>query len=135
MSTSKTALDSIIESLPWYTLYYYALVAVTGGAGGCALASTLRARGIKIDVWIFLSYITIGSFSAVMFVAFLIMKGWIDLTIESAIVYGGLGCLFTVGVISGVNVTLHFSSRRFAKNISKVPGLEITVDNNDSGPK
>lgn len=119
---------------PWSQLWRYALGAVVGGAGGCVIAAALKAKGVKITRWIVLSYAAIGSFAAVLFLAYFYMNGWIELTIENIIVRGGTSALIVVGIISGINVSLHFSARKFAKDSSHIAGIKVEMETDETQP-
>lgn len=132
MPPEKTIMDVANQTtdmtMPWNQLWRYALGAVVGGAGGCAIAAALKAKGVNITRWVAFSYAAIGSFATIFFLALFFMKGWINFTIEDIIVYGGASCMIVVGTISGVNITLHFSARKLAKDLTQIAGVKMDID-------
>ena len=129
MSDEKKVLEAVVKvkEIDWYVLFLYALAAVTGAAGGCALAAALKTRGIDITKYVTLAYTAIGAFCGLVFFVWYVQRGWIDGTIENAIIYGGGSGIIVILSMMGTNITVRFGSRKFQNDMSQRFGIDIDV--------
>ncbi len=137
MTDEKKVLEAVVKAreIDWYVLFLYGVAAVTGAAGGCALAAALKTKGIDITKYVTLAYAAIGGFCGMVFFVWYVSRGWIDSSLDNAIIYGGGSGIVVILAMMGANITIRFGSKRFIDDMAERFGVDIQMNNPEEKKK
>jgi drug/metabolite transporter (DMT)-like permease len=87
----------------WVVLFALVAASVSGMSGACAIIASKFLRGKKVDHMAFAAYAMIGMFTSAVLFGFYLLQGWVDPSLEEAVVYGGSSGFLATLVIVCVN--------------------------------
>ncbi len=107
------------KSLDWFALIMYALAAVSGGLGGCAIAGHHVLRGHSVRISYLLAYAIVGATFGVLLLAygafFGVNTASMDILIGHAVLAGAAGSL----ALASTNISARWVLKRL--------GIEVLV--------
>lgn len=112
------SLKALTEAVSEYSApFIYAVLAVSGMAGGCFVAAYATLHGKKMTGWFVLAYLTIGSISAVGTGLVLKLMMGAQLDIERAMLAGGMVGFINALAVAGINYSASFHLPRSDKHV------------------